>query len=88
MKLTHALTASLLFATSPSFAEAYDDDYTAYQDSQYIVLSTDCGRGINKALVIDNGAGITWQIPNTARWCNPIGETLNPVNDPVFQSGG
>jgi hypothetical protein len=48
------------------------------------VSSTDCSsEGRQRPISNDSGAGISWTIPNTARWCSPRGG-LNPAADPIF----
>ena len=48
-------------------------------------LGYDCAsEGRQKPIAFDNGVGTTWVAPNTARWCNPLGRTLNPQDDPIF----
>lgn len=50
-------------------------------------LPTDCSdRGQHKILISDNGAGVSWLQTNDVRWCDPLNISVNPVDDPVFQS--
>ncbi len=48
-------------------------------------LPTDCSNeGKNKVLIHTTDAGSTYLIPNTARWCDPIGSWIAPQEDPTF----
>ena len=53
--------------------------------------SGDCAKeGPRKPIVQDSGAGVTFNLTNDTRWCNPRGKSLNPADDPVFnkRNGG
>jgi hypothetical protein len=86
------LTAFLGTAASVAIAGPFDsgDSYGPYSpDTQetaslYQAQPGDCSsHGINKPIVHDNGAGITYLLPNTVTWCDPEGG-LNPQVDPTF----
>lgn len=49
------------------------------------VSGTDCAsEGKQKPISHDSGSGVSWTIPNTAKWCNPRGG-MNPQDDPTFE---
>ena len=70
MKLTPALIAALSLTLTGCMS-----DYG---------LSYDCSsEGRQKPVSFDNKAGVTWQAPNTARWCEPRGG-MSVGDDPTF----